>query len=101
MALMKHRTPDILVRILAAFGVVYCIAPVRQLRAAPIPARESENVADVADDPSPVLLPPEHAVWPGVVLIVIIALFVTAAVAGPIIRANTRDELAESEAAKP
>ena len=98
---MKHRTPGILVRFLTALGVSFCIVPLRQLGAAPIPARQSENVADAADDPSPVLLPPEHAVWPGVVVIVIIALFVTAAIVGPIIRANTRDELAEFEAAKP
>lgn len=98
---MKHRTPGILVRFLTALGLLFCIVPLRQLGAAPISARQSGNVADAGEDPSPVLLPPEHAVWPGVVVIVIIALFVTAAVVGPIIRANTRDEIAEFEAGKP
>jgi hypothetical protein len=31
--------------------------------------------------------------WPGIVLIVILALFLCAAIAGPLIRANTRDDL--------
>ena len=93
MTVMKRTTPGILVRFLAALGVLFCIVPLGQLGAAPIPARQSENVADAPDDPSPVLLPPEHSVWPGVAVIVIIALFVTAAVVGPIIRANKRDEI--------
>ena len=49
-----------------------------------IPASLSGVVAQV--DVSPPTM-----VWPGVVIIVLIALFVTAAVTGPLIRANTDD----------
>lgn len=37
-------------------------------------------------------IPPE-LLWPGVVVIVVIAIFLTAALAGPLIHANTRDEI--------
>lgn len=36
-------------------------------------------------------LTPPKVVWPGVVIIILIALFVTAAVTGPLIRANSDD----------
>jgi hypothetical protein len=35
---------------------------------------------------------PRRLVWPGVVVIIVIAVIVTAALTGPIIRANTDDE---------
>jgi len=35
---------------------------------------------------------PDQLLWPGVALIVLIAIFVTAAVVGPMIRANTADD---------
>src|SRR4051794_4697943 len=35
---------------------------------------------------------PQRLVWPGVVVIVVIAVFVTAALAGPVIRANLMDD---------
>lgn len=41
-------------------------------------------------------IPPE-LLWPGVVVIVVIAIFLTAALAGPLIHANTRDEIDESD----
>ena len=42
-------------------------------------------------DPSPILSPHPMA-WPGVVVIVIVAIFVLAALVGPIIRANLDEE---------
>jgi hypothetical protein len=41
-------------------------------------------------------IPPE-LLWPGVVVIVVIAIFLTAALAGPLIHANTRDEIDDPE----
>lgn len=41
-------------------------------------------------------IPPE-LLWPGVVVIVVIAIFLTAALAGPLIHANTRDEIDNAE----
>ena len=41
-------------------------------------------------------IPPE-LLWPGVVVIVVIAIFLTAALAGPMIRANMQDEIDASE----
>jgi hypothetical protein len=41
-------------------------------------------------------IPPE-LLWPGVVVIALIAIFLTAALAGPLIHANTRDELDSPE----
>lgn len=41
--------------------------------------------------PAQVDLTPPKMVWPGVVIIILIALFVTAAVTGPLIRANSDD----------
>jgi hypothetical protein len=41
-------------------------------------------------------LPPE-LLWPGVVVIAVIAIFVTAALCGPLIRANQRDEIEDSD----
>jgi hypothetical protein len=38
-------------------------------------------------------LPLTRLTWPGVVIIVILALFLTAAIVGPLIRANTREDL--------
>ena len=43
-------------------------------------------LADTAD-PSPAI--PPRMVWPGVAVIIVIAIFITAALAGPIIRANS------------
>jgi hypothetical protein len=38
-------------------------------------------------------LPLTRLTWPGIVVIIILALFLTAAIVGPLIRANTREEL--------
>ncbi|HXE52202.1 MAG TPA: hypothetical protein VN541_04270 [Tepidisphaeraceae bacterium] len=46
-------------------------------------------------------LSPPKMVWPGVVIIVLIALFVTAAVTGPLIRANSDDPVDASSSATP
>lgn len=48
------------------------------------PVDESRDVAP---------LPLTRLTWPGVVVIIILALFVTAAIVGPLIRANTREDL--------
>jgi hypothetical protein len=48
------------------------------------------QIASDALDPHPTLAPP--AAWPGVVVIVILGIFATAAVLGPIVRATMRDE---------
>ena len=39
---------------------------------------------------------PQRLVWPGVVVIIVIAIFVTAALAGPLIRANMQEEISDS-----
>ena len=52
---------------------------------------QSTNPADDVAAPSP--LAPQRLIWPGVVVIIVIALFVAAALAGPLIRANNRDQL--------
>lgn len=95
---MKRPLSGILVWFVAAMTVAHCVAQIRTLSAASVGVQA--YAADAPDDPSYLALPPQHAVWPGVVVIVIIALFVTAALVGPIIRANNRDELAESENGK-
>lgn len=41
-------------------------------------------------------VPPE-LLWPGVVVIAVIALFITAALCGPLIRANHRDDIDDSD----
>ena len=48
----------------------------------------SNLVTDPSGAPT---VPPHGLAWPGVAVILIVALFVTAAVAGPLIRANLRD----------
>lgn len=45
-------------------------------------------------------LPPE-LLWPGVVVIVVIAIFVAAALCGPLIRANQQDEIDDSDSHSP
>ena len=50
-------------------------------------------------DPSP-MLPAHPAAWPGVLVIVILAVFLTAAVLGPMIRANLEDEEDAAERGK-
>jgi hypothetical protein len=48
-----------------------------------------------ADDPTaPYDIAPQRLVWPGIAVIIVIAMFVTAALAGPLIRANS-DETSE------
>ena len=50
-------------------------------------AQHAEESRDVAP------LPLTRLTWPGVVVIIILGLFVTAAIVGPLIRANTREDL--------
>jgi len=38
-------------------------------------------------------LVPQRLVWPGIAVIVVVAVFATAALAGPLIRANSDDEV--------
>jgi p-aminobenzoyl-glutamate transporter AbgT len=40
---------------------------------------------------------PDQLLWPGVAVIVLIAIFVTAAVVGPLIRANTMEDDEDTE----
>jgi hypothetical protein len=40
---------------------------------------------------------PQRLVWPGIAVIILIAVFATAALAGPLIRANHDDENSASE----
>jgi hypothetical protein len=42
------------------------------------------------------MIPPQ-LLWPGVIIIVVIAIFVTAALAGPLIRANKEDDVDDSD----
>lgn len=57
-------------------------------------------------DPPPVsqdattqsLLSRERMVWPGVMIILVLALFVTAALCGPLIRANTQENVDDADA---
>ena len=51
----------------------------------------AQGAGEPAQAPPPV--PGARMTWPGVVIILILALFLCAAIAGPLIRANTRDEL--------
>jgi hypothetical protein len=53
------------------------------------------------DDPSAPYDPtPQRLVWPGVAVIIVIAIFVTAALAGPLIRVNS-DQSADSPSTRP
>lgn len=53
------------------------------------------------DDPSATYDPtPQRLVWPGVAVIVVLAIFVTAALAGPLIRANA-DQSSDSTVSSP
>jgi hypothetical protein len=63
----------------------------------------SALLADAASQESPAGAPsiPDRLLWPGVVVIVVIAIFVTAALAGPIIRANNQDEIPDSDSQEP
>jgi hypothetical protein len=42
------------------------------------------------------LIPPQ-ILWPGVAIIIVIAIFVTAALAGPLIRANKEEDIKDSD----
>jgi hypothetical protein len=54
-----------------------------------------------ADDPTAPYDPaPQRLVWPGVAVIIVIALFVTAALAGPLIRINS-DQSSDSAPSAP
>jgi len=84
-------------------------APFDKLRAGPLDtltaaepplAQQISEPVDPTDDASHIALIPQRLLWPGIVVIVVIAIFVTAAVAGPIIRANTRDEFSDSHPSK-
>lgn len=50
-------------------------------------SRVHQLVLSDTADPTPAI--PPRLVWPGVAVIIVIAIFITAALAGPIIRANT------------
>lgn len=51
----------------------------------------AQRAVETSDAAPP--LPLTRLAWPGVVVIVILALFLTAAIVGPLIRANTREDL--------
>lgn len=50
-------------------------------------------LAAAADEPGAGGVVPQRLVWPGIAVIVVVAVFATAALAGPLIRANSQDEL--------
>lgn len=60
----------------------------------PLPV-DSARTVDRADVPHPVPPPPDRR-WPGVMLIVILGLFLAAAVIGPIVRAELPEELPQT-----
>ena len=51
----------------------------------------AQRVSESSDAAPP--LPLTRLTWPGIVVIIILALFLTAAIVGPLIRANTREDL--------
>ena len=59
-------------------------------------AADGRRDAPSADATLHSALVPTRLLWPGVVVIIVIAIFVTAALAGPLIRANSREEIADS-----
>ena len=65
--------------------------------AGPAPAGSAHPAAEgaAADhaDPAPHPVIPEPAEWPGTVVIVILSMFLAAAVVGPIVRANMPEEV--------
>lgn len=72
------------------------LLPTLIILAAPAIARAAQ-LPPLSDDALPPTdLTPQRLLWPGVVIIVVIALFITAAVTGPLIRANMQDP-ADSE----
>lgn len=64
------------------------------LTAAPLLSAGSALAQHVGEQPDAAPpLPLTRITWPGVVVILIVGLFLTAAIAGPLIRANMRDDL--------
>ena len=106
---MTRRLRTMLGRVLTASAVCLCSAPFGKLSAGsfenlgsaePLLAQQISEPVAPADDASHTALIPQRLLWPGIVVIVVIAIFVTAAVAGPIIRANTQDEPPDSDSSK-
>jgi len=52
----------------------------------------ADSMRGGSDSSAPIGPVPPTLLWPGVAIIVIVAIFVAAAIAGPLIRANMRDE---------
>lgn len=68
---------------------------------APADGSASESVRTLADPtPHPVVPPRDHA-WPGVMLIIILSLFLAAAVIGSVVRANESDPESRAGGAPP
>lgn len=98
---MTRQLRHILARVLMVSTVCLSSAPIDKLRAAEPPlAQQISEPVSPTDDASHTALIPQRLLWPGIVVIVVIAIFITAAVAGPIIRANTRDEPPDSDSSK-
>ena len=57
----------------------------------PVTGALAQRVSESSDAAPP--LPLTRLTWPGIVVIIILALFLTAAIVGPLIRANTREDL--------
>ena len=55
-------------------------------------AQSTTEPGDAPADPSGPSLIPRQFLWPGVVVIIVIAIFAAAAVAGPLIRINSEDD---------
>ena len=78
-----------------AVGAQPAAHPTETAAHAPAPAHASaETAAAHANDPAPhPALPERSQTWPGTTVIVILSMFLAAAVVGPIVRANTPEEV--------
>jgi len=57
-----------------------------------LPAQATLPAGDTSPPEQPYNPIPQRLVWPGIAIIVLIGIFVTAALAGPLIRANHEDD---------
>ena len=71
----------------------WIIAPLGILAAASSLAANAPSTTQDANS-SPLI--PRELLWPGVAVIILIAIFVTAALAGPLIRANQEENVRDS-----
>ena len=63
----------------------------------PLPAQTTQPAADNPAPEQTYNPIPQRLVWPGIAVIILIAIFVVAALAGPLIRANHDEDNSASE----